>query len=214
MNPYANADPSGHVVVKRSRFAPFGEDARQLQRVFGEAAQHHVNQGLEAAKRGNTLSSMWSYLLAAASHLGALALNIVPQEPDPVMLLGFTNVVSCEKNVATGLAAGGDGTVSVFHGSIDNGPTILRSGLDPARAPTFVSRDLAAARNALTHHPNATPGLGTIIESRIPAEKFEQLLAPVERPYSGFYPYGLNSSEITLRTPEQIQLFNNHIVRP
>ncbi|MDX2053370.1 MAG: RHS repeat-associated core domain-containing protein [Polyangiaceae bacterium] len=56
-------------------------------------------------------------------------------------------------------------TVSVFHGSIKNGPAILENGLDAARAPTFVSRDLAAAQNAITNHPDAVPGLGTIIES-------------------------------------------------
>lgn len=104
-------------------------------------------------------------------------------------------------------------TVSVFHGSISNGANILKDGLDAARAPAFVSRDLAAAQNALTSHPHAIPGLGTIIESRIPASQFQSVLAPLERPYSGFFPYGLQSTEITLRTGEQIQLFNSFIVR-
>jgi|GEM_PF-731154 len=113
--------------------------------------------------------------------------------------------------VACGGAA--EETVSVFHGSISNGANILEHGLDAARAPTFVSRDLAAAQNALTSHPDAIPGLGTIIESRIPASQFQSVLAPLERPYSGFFPYGLQSTEITLRTGEQIQLFNNFIVR-
>lgn len=113
-----------------------------------------------------------------------------------------------------GAAALGEGTVSVFHGSIDNGAAILRSGLDAARAPTFVTRDLSAATNALAHHPNAIPGAGTIIESRIPASLFQQTLAPLERPYSGFYPYGLNSTEITLRSSGHIELFNRFIVKP
>jgi RHS repeat-associated protein len=110
-------------------------------------------------------------------------------------------------------ARGAEGMVSVFHGSINNGAKILENGLDAARAPTFVSRDLAAAQNALTHHPNAVPGLGQVIESRIPASQFSQFLAPFERPYSGFYPYGLQSTEITLRSGEQIQIFNQFIVR-
>ncbi len=105
-------------------------------------------------------------------------------------------------------------TVSVFHGSIDNGANILQYGLDAARAPTFVSTDWAAAENALMSHPDAIPGLGTIIESRIPMSQFESVLAPFERSYSGFYPYGLQSTEITLRTPEQIQLFNQYMVTP
>ncbi|MBL8717330.1 MAG: hypothetical protein JNL79_15190 [Myxococcales bacterium] len=105
-------------------------------------------------------------------------------------------------------------TVSVFHGSIRNGGTILENGLDAARAPTFVSRDLAAAQNALTSHPDAVPGLGMIIESRVPVSQFQSVLAPLERPYAGFYPYGLRSTEITLRTPEHIQLFNQFMVKP
>ncbi len=42
----------------------------------------------------------------------------------------------------------------------------------------------------------------------------EHFLAPLERPYSGFYPYTLQSTEIALRTPEHIDLFNNFLVRP
>ena len=118
-------------------------------------------------------------------------------------------------SIAGRAACGGaaEETVSVFHGSISNGANILEHGLDAARAPTFVSRDVAAAQNALTSHPDAIPGLGTIIESRIPASQFQSVLAPLERPYSGFFPYGLQSTEITLRTGEQIQLFNSFIVR-
>jgi hypothetical protein len=110
-------------------------------------------------------------------------------------------------------ATAGEKTISVFHGSIKNGPEILERGLDAARTPSFVSRDLAAAQDALLNHPNAVPGLGQIIESRIPVTQFNQVLAPFERPYGGFYPYGLESTEITLRTPEQVQLFNQFIVR-
>jgi RHS repeat-associated protein len=107
--------------------------------------------------------------------------------------------------------ATGEGTVSVYHGSINNGEQILAKGLEPTRAPTFVSRDLAAAQDALVNHPDAVPGMGTIIESRIPESQFNAVLAPLERPYSGFYPYELQSTEITLRTPEQINLFNQYI---
>jgi hypothetical protein len=108
---------------------------------------------------------------------------------------------------------GADETVSVFHGSIKDGAQILERGLDPARAPTFVSRDVAAAQDALLNHPDAVPGLGKIIESRIPASQFDRLFAPLERPYDGFFPYPLKSTEITLRTGEQIDLFNQYIVR-
>jgi hypothetical protein len=110
-------------------------------------------------------------------------------------------------------AEAGGGSVSVFHGSIRNGAEILEKGLDPARAPTFVSRDLAAAQDALLNHPDAVRGLGEIVESRIPASQFSELMAPFERPYGGFYPYGLQSTEIPLRSAEQIHLFNDFIVR-
>lgn len=115
---------------------------------------------------------------------------------------------------SSGAALGAaDETVSVFHGSIDNGAAILEGGLSPARAPTFVSRDVAAAQDALLNHPNAIPGAGTIIESRVPASQFQSQLLPLERPYSGFYPYRLQSTEVTLRTSEHIELFNQFIHR-
>jgi hypothetical protein len=75
-----------------------------------------------------------------------------------------------------------------------------------------VSRDLAAAQDALLNHPDAVPGLGQIIESRIPVSQFSQSLAPFERAYTGFYPYMLQSTEIPLRSAAQIQLFNQFIV--
>ena len=103
--------------------------------------------------------------------------------------------------------------VSVFHGSIKDGEKIVAKGFDPARTPVFVSRDVKAAQDALQRHPDAIPGAGSIVESRIPVSKFESLLAPLERPYRGFYPYSLNSTEITLRTAEQIDLFNQFIVK-
>ncbi|MGA8621017.1 MAG: hypothetical protein WB660_21130 [Candidatus Sulfotelmatobacter sp.] len=94
-----------------------------------------------------------------------------------------------------------------------DGGSIIKNGLDVTRGTTFVSRDIAAAENALLNHPDAFGKVGSIIESRIPTNQFESILAPLERPYSGFYPYSLQSTEITLRTEEQIQLFNQFIVK-
>jgi hypothetical protein len=51
-----------------------------------------------------------------------------------------------------------------------------------------------------------------IIESRIPTSDFDKLLAPSERAYGGFNGALGRSSEIVLRTPEQIELFNRHIL--
>ncbi len=59
-----------------------------------------------------------------------------------------------------------------------------------------------------SYYPGNDPG---IIESRIPKSIFDQHLAPNERPYTGFYPSTLNSTEIVMRTPEQISIFNKYI---
>jgi len=105
-------------------------------------------------------------------------------------------------------------SVSVFHGSINDATSIARNGLDPGLTPTWVTRDLSAARNAIgparsAVEPLRDPG---VIESRIPSAEFEKLLAPSERPYSGFLGGVPGSSEIVLRTPEQIDVFNRYIV--
>lgn len=78
---------------------------------------------------------------------------------------------------------------------------------------TYVSRDIAAAADALLNHVDAIPGLGIIVESRIPVSLFESVLAPLERSYQGFFPYNLQSTEIGLRAMEEIQLFNSFIVK-
>jgi len=104
-------------------------------------------------------------------------------------------------------------TVSVFHGSINDATSIARNGLDPGLTPTWVTRDLAAARNAIGPARSAVEQLQDpgIIESRIPTAEFEKYLAPSERPYGGFLGGVPGSSEIVLRTPEQIGVFNRYI---
>jgi len=105
-------------------------------------------------------------------------------------------------------AEAGEETLSVFHGSISDATAIAEDGLDAARTPTWVTRDLEAAQDAIGPgrvDPMTDPG---IIESRIPASEFDRLLAPGERPYSGFNNGLPGSSEIVLRNSEQIDLFN------
>lgn len=101
----------------------------------------------------------------------------------------------------------------MYHGSINDASAIARGGLDPARTPTWVSRDIRAARDAISPQrvdAQRDPG---IIESRIPRAEYEKVLAPSERPYSGFEGRLGPTSEIVLRTQEQIALFNKYIVR-
>jgi RHS repeat-associated protein len=111
-------------------------------------------------------------------------------------------------------AEGGNDFISVFHGSINDSSAILKGGLDSSRGATFVSRDVEAARDAIgpnnVQFPGRDPG---IIESRIPRSDFERVLATNERPYQGFFPYELDSSEIVLREQEAFDLFNRYIVR-
>jgi len=88
--------------------------------------------------------------------------------------------------------------LSVFHGSANAAAAIrARPGLDPFRLPVFVSRDRAAATDATINHPDAGGSGGSaVFESRLPEVVFTTLFAAFERPYRGFYPYLLNSTEI------------------
>ena len=103
--------------------------------------------------------------------------------------------------------------VRVYHGSINDASEIRVNGLDAARLPTWITRDFAAARNAIDPRIRvdriADAG---IIEAQIPKAEFEAVLAPSERSYSGFNSVLPGSSEIVVRTPEQVSLFNRHIV--
>ena len=104
--------------------------------------------------------------------------------------------------------------VNVYHGSINDASRIHANGLDASRLPTWITRDLAAARNAIDPRirVDRIADMG-IIEARIPKPEFEAVLAPSERSYSGFNSVLPGSSEIVVRTPEQAALFNRHIIR-
>lgn len=101
----------------------------------------------------------------------------------------------------------------MYHGSINDASQIRADGLDAARLPTWITRDFAAARNAIDPHIRVDRiGDAGIIEAQIPKAEFEAVLAPSERSYSGFNSALLDSSEIVVRTPEQAALFNQYIV--
>jgi RHS repeat-associated protein len=121
----------------------------------------------------------------------------------------FTGASAAEKAVA----ASGD-FVSVYHGSVRDATSIRANGLDPSRGSTWVSRDRRAAENATTSPPRQPGEVGDsgIIESRIPRAEYERMLASSERDYPGWSSDLPGSSEIVLRTPEQIELFNRYRV--
>ena len=105
-------------------------------------------------------------------------------------------------------------TVRVYHGSFNAG-AIRVSGLSLDMGTTFVSRDIAAAQDAIGPHRygiETAPDPGIVV-SEIPEIDFNTLMLPYERPYNGFYPYLIKSTEIPLRNIIQIELFNQHIVR-
>lgn len=108
------------------------------------------------------------------------------------------------------------GSISVYHGSINDSSRIRANGLDPGKAPTWVSRDRAAAADAIGRRRyEVQQGMARdpgIVESKIPASQFAALAAS-ERAYGGFHGSSLNSTEIVLRTLEQFNIFNANIVR-
>lgn len=104
--------------------------------------------------------------------------------------------------------------VRVYHGSISNVSAIRAAGLDPLRLPTWVTRDLAAARNAIDPLVRADRITDSgIVEAQIPKAEFKAVLASSERVYSGFNALLRGSSEIVLRTSEQAALFSRYITR-
>jgi hypothetical protein len=62
-------------------------------------------------------------------------------------------------------------------------------GLDPGRTPAWPWRNRRAAEEAIDAavHGRARREPG-IIESRMPCEIFDELFAPAERGYGGFFP--------------------------
>ena len=74
--------------------------------------------------------------------------------------------------------------------------------------PVFVSRDRAAAEDAIAKSLDTDPNNNGIFESDIPKAVFAIGFEPFERPYRGFFPYTLNTTEIVLSSPLQVDTFN------
>lgn len=98
---------------------------------------------------------------------------------------------------------------------MDDAARIRDGGLDAKRTPTWASRDRRAAEDALDPAVRGRVGRDPgIVESRIPRDMFDELFAPAERGYGGFFPYRLGrSSEIVMRSRQQVDAFNRHRVR-
>ena len=75
--------------------------------------------------------------------------------------------------------------VTVSQGSIHDATAIRAMGLDADRLPTWITRDSAAARNAIDPRLRADRLTDSgIIEVQRPEAEFERVLAPNERTYS------------------------------
>jgi RHS repeat-associated protein len=106
-----------------------------------------------------------------------------------------------------------DKKIPVFHGSVNGAAAIrARPGLDPFMLPVFVSRDRAAAEDAIAKSLSTDPNNSAVFESDIPSLTFDALFEPFERPYRGFFPYALNSTEIPLRSTLQVEIWNKWMV--
>ena len=107
--------------------------------------------------------------------------------------------------------------VFLYHGSIDDYNNIQKNGLDPDRGTAFVTRDLFAAKNAISSDRYDVamgrakdPG---IIMSKISRKNFNIYFLPYERMYSGFNSSLLPTTEIPLRSAQQMEIFNRGIIK-
>ncbi|MGH7268967.1 MAG: hypothetical protein ACREJ3_00935, partial [Polyangiaceae bacterium] len=106
-----------------------------------------------------------------------------------------------------------DKGVPLYHGSVNSARQIrARPGLDPFRLPVYVSRDRAAAADAIANALDTDPNNNGIFESDIPTLLFNLEFLPDEQVYRGFYPYLLNTTEIPLGSPDQVELFNTYML--
>ncbi len=173
----------------------------------GHAAEIAVKLGLKAGARAG---------------LGAVVVKLLEKVG---LRVGGVDEGAIEVETEARAAWKGEGDfISVYHASINNATVIREFGLDPEKLPAWVTRDIRAAQDAISNNRyDVQQGLARdpgIIESRIPKEDFDRLLAIGEREYPGFNGRFRNpatgeaeSSEIVLRTLEQLDLFNRHIVR-
>jgi hypothetical protein len=111
--------------------------------------------------------------------------------------------------------------VDVYHGSYNHYSQIKTHGfmLGMGTQPG-VSRDIRVARDAVSDRRLHVEGLSPatadrgIITSRMPKPVFDEVLAPFERSYTGFYPYPIaGGSEILLRDDIMKSTYNAFIVR-
>jgi hypothetical protein len=116
-------------------------------------------------------------------------------------------------------AAAANETITLYHGSVSNYSGILRGGLDPNRAPTWVTTSRTAAQNAIGPGRVLSPGQGLdvgIVESNVTMAEFEALVESGAISQTRSWP-GFGGSQVfpenVLRSPAAIEMFNRGIVR-
>jgi hypothetical protein len=111
-----------------------------------------------------------------ASVGAAIEVDVVLSTLATVSLVSLVSDITCEAQALTGgpLSADCDkARVPVFHGSVNNARAIrARPGLDPFMLPVVVSRDRAAALDAILKSQDTDPNNNDIFESDIPSVIF------------------------------------------
>jgi RHS repeat-associated protein len=123
----------------------------------------------------------------------------------------FGRLFGLGKKVAKAVS---EGVVPVYHGSVSHATKILDEGLDPSKLPVWVSRDRDAAADAISPGRVVRPDEGHdrgIIVSLIPQGEYEKFIAVGEQRYDGFNGTLKGTTEILLRTPEQVGIFNKYM---
>jgi RHS repeat-associated protein len=204
-NPLKYTDPTGHA-------ARMLDDEEDLRDSAGDPDNCQGKKGCGSSGAGGSGGGVQSDPAFRQKMSDALA----EQDKFYANYQKSVNQVNAQANSGTSNPGSGN-TVSVYHGSINDASSIRANGFDPKRGAPYVSTDVRAAQDAIgPNRLEISNGLAKdpgIIKSQIPRAEFEQVMKPLERPYTGFYPNNLNSTEIILRTPESIELFNLYIVK-
>jgi len=182
-----------------------GDFAYEMTAILGQLAMAGED-GLAPATEDSTEGE--------ASAGGSGLNNLSPALQSALRALGLSGGGPVTLDAATDEA--GEGTVSVFHGSINNLHDILANGLQNTEDGAYASPYLEPSVDAAEFSGRVIPpGADTgIVESRIPVGLYKAIMAPLEERYGGFSGNlaGRGFTEIHLMTPEQIKLFNDYIV--
>ena len=175
------------------------------------AALAYIALGTAVNEHDKLVSGDPLQVTSAVVDILALAFPLAIGLAGKVAIIGAESAAVGAESAAA--EAGGD-TITLYHGSIDNFSTIMEQGLDPARAPTWVTTERAAAENAIGPGRVLSTGQGSdsgVVTSVVPRSSFEAIKSAggisERRAWPGFGGGG-PFSEYVLRSDDAIRLFN------